>query len=69
MLTHALSATKFKVTNGEFLRFVKAGPEAAPPDFDKTIDRMIDGAKKFDPSKVKATDIAIAAASSGGEEA
>jgi len=37
-------------------------------DFDKTIDKMIDGAKKFDASKVKAQDIALAAAVGGGEE-
>src|SRR5262249_53428513 len=44
------------------LRFVKAGKDDAKPDFDKTIDKMLDGAKKFDPSKVKAQDVAIAAA-------
>jgi ParB family transcriptional regulator, chromosome partitioning protein len=50
------------------LRFIKAGKDDARPDFDKTIDRMIEGAKKFDPSKVKAQDVAIAAAVGGGEE-
>ena len=50
------------------LRFVKAGKDDARPDFDKTIDRMLDGAKKFDPSKVKAQDVAIAAAVGGGED-
>jgi ParB family chromosome partitioning protein len=50
------------------LRFVKPGKDAAPPDFDKTIEKMIDGAKKFDPSKVKAQDVAIAAAVGGGED-
>jgi ParB family transcriptional regulator, chromosome partitioning protein len=50
------------------LRFVKAGKDDAKPDFDKTIDKMIEGAKKFDPSKVKAQDVAIAAAVGGGEE-
>jgi ParB family chromosome partitioning protein len=50
------------------LRFIKAGKDDARPDFDKTIDRMLDGAKKFDPSKVKAQDVAIAAAVGGGEE-
>jgi ParB family chromosome partitioning protein len=52
------------------LRFIKAGKDDAPPDFDKTIDRMLEGAKKFDPSKVRAQDVAIAAAvgGSGGEE-
>jgi ParB family chromosome partitioning protein len=49
------------------LRFVKPGKEDAP-DFDKTIDKMIDGAKKFDASKVKAQDVALAAAVGGGEE-
>ncbi|MBA2542291.1 MAG: ParB N-terminal domain-containing protein [Deltaproteobacteria bacterium] len=50
------------------LRFVKAGKDDAKPDFDKTIDKMIEGAKKFDASKVKAQDVAIAAAVGGGEE-
>jgi ParB family chromosome partitioning protein len=50
------------------LRFVKADKDAPPPDFDKTVDKMIDGAKKFDPSKVKAQDVAIAAAVGGSEE-
>jgi len=50
------------------LRFVKAGKDDAKPDFDKTIDKMLDGAKKFDPSKVKAQDVAIAAAVGGGED-
>jgi ParB family chromosome partitioning protein len=49
------------------LRFVKSKPGDPKPDFDKTIDKMIDGAKKFDASKVKATDVAIAASASGGE--
>ena len=48
------------------LRFIKPGKDDARPDFDKTIDRMLDGAKKFDPSKVKAQDVAIAAAVGGG---
>jgi ParB family chromosome partitioning protein len=47
------------------LRFVKPGGD--PPDFDKTIDKMIDGAQKFDPSKIKAQDLAIAAAVGGGD--
>jgi len=51
-----------------FLKFGKAGDAAARPDFDKTIDRMLEGAKKFDPSKVKAQDVAIAAAVGGGDE-
>jgi ParB family chromosome partitioning protein len=50
------------------LRFIKAGKDDARPDFDKTIDRMLDGARKFDPSKVKAQDVAIAAAVGGGED-
>jgi ParB family transcriptional regulator, chromosome partitioning protein len=50
------------------LRFVKSDKDAPPPDFDKTIDKMIEGAKKFDPSKVKAQDVAIAAAVGGGDE-
>jgi ParB family chromosome partitioning protein len=48
------------------LRFIKAGKDDARPDFDRTIDRMLDGARKFDPSKVKAQDVAIAAAVGGG---
>jgi ParB family chromosome partitioning protein len=50
------------------LRFAKPGKDDARPDFDKTIDKMIDGAKKFDPSKVKAQDVAIAAAVGGSDE-
>jgi ParB family chromosome partitioning protein len=50
------------------LRFIKAGKDDVRPDFDKTIDRMLEGAKKFDPSKVKAQDVAIAAAVGGGED-
>ena len=50
------------------LRFVKPGKEDAAPDFDKTIDKMIDGAKKFDATKVKAQDVALAAAVGGGED-
>ncbi|HUJ58211.1 MAG TPA: hypothetical protein VLX92_06955 [Kofleriaceae bacterium] len=48
------------------LRFVKAGKDERA-DFDKTIDKMIEGAKKFDPSKIKAQDVAIAAAVGGGD--
>lgn len=48
------------------LRFIKPGKDDARPDFDRTIDRMIEGAKKFDPSKVRAQDVAIAAAVGGG---
>ena len=50
------------------IRFVKSKPGDPKPDFDKTIDKMIEGAKKFDASKVKAQDVAIAAAAGGGEE-
>ena len=50
------------------LRFVKPGKEDAAPDFDKTIDKMIEGAKKFDPSKVRAQDVALAAAVGGSDE-
>jgi len=49
------------------LRFAKLGADEKA-DFDKTIDRMIDGAKKFDPSKIKAQDVAIAAAVGGEAE-
>jgi len=48
------------------LRFAKPGADKA--DFDKTIDKMIDGAEKFDPSKIRAQDVAIAAAVGGGDE-
>ncbi len=48
------------------LKFVKADKDAAQPDFDKMIDKMIESAKKFDPSKIKAQDLAIAAAAGGG---
>jgi ParB family chromosome partitioning protein len=50
------------------LRFVKPGKEDARPDFDKTIGKMIEGANKFDPSKIRAQDVAIAAAVGGGED-
>jgi ParB family chromosome partitioning protein len=49
------------------LRFAKMGKDDRA-DFDKTVDKMIDGARKFDATKVKAQDIAIAAAVGGGEE-
>ena len=48
------------------LRFVKQGKDEKS-DFDKTIDKMIDGAKKFDASKVKAQDVVLAATVGGGE--
>lgn len=50
------------------LRFVKPGASDARPDFDRTIERMIEGANKFDPSKIRAQDVAIAAAVGGGED-
>jgi ParB family chromosome partitioning protein len=49
------------------LRFVKQGKDEKA-DFDKTIDKMIDGAKKFDASKVKAADMVLAATVGGGDE-
>jgi ParB family transcriptional regulator, chromosome partitioning protein len=49
------------------LRFVKAGKDEKS-DFDKTIDKMIEGAKKFDASKVKAQDVVLAATVGGGED-
>ena len=50
------------------LKFIKQAKDAPKPDFDKTIEKMIEAAKKFDPSKIKAQDIAVAAAAGGGEE-
>jgi len=50
------------------LRFVKSKPGDARPDFDKTVDKMIDGANKFDASKVKAADVALAASIGGSSE-
>jgi ParB family chromosome partitioning protein len=50
------------------LRFAKPGANAEKADFDKTIDKMIEGAKKFDPSKIRAQDVAIAAAVGGEAE-
>jgi ParB family transcriptional regulator, chromosome partitioning protein len=49
------------------LRFVKMAKEDKA-DFDKTIDKMIEGAKKFDASKVKAADMVLAATVGGGDE-
>jgi ParB family chromosome partitioning protein len=49
------------------LRFVKQVMDEKS-DFDKTIDKMIDGAKKFDASKVKAADMVLAATVGGGDE-
>ena len=50
------------------LRFAKLEKDEHA-DFDKTIDRMLESARKFDASKVKAQDIAIAAAVGGEAEA
>jgi ParB family chromosome partitioning protein len=51
------------------LRFVKAKPgEPVRGDFDKTIAKMVEGARKFDPSKVKASDIALAASMGSSDE-
>jgi ParB family transcriptional regulator, chromosome partitioning protein len=49
------------------LRFAKLGTDEKA-DFDKTIDKMIDGAKKFDASKVKAQDVVLAATVGGGDD-
>jgi len=43
------------------IRFVKR--DAAPPDLAKTLDKMLEKARAFDAAKVKAADLAIAAAS------
>ena len=48
------------------LRF--QGKDAARPDLEKTLGRMIESAKKFDPGKIKAADVAAAAWMGGGEE-
>ncbi|HVV86890.1 MAG TPA: ParB/RepB/Spo0J family partition protein [Kofleriaceae bacterium] len=51
------------------LRFVKPKPgQPIKGDFDRTIARMLEGARKFDPSKIGAADVAAAAAMGGGEE-
>jgi len=50
------------------LRFIKPTKTDARPDFDRTIDRMLEGARKFDPSKVRAQDVAIAAAVGGSDD-
>jgi ParB family chromosome partitioning protein len=49
------------------LRFAKLGADERA-DFDKTIDKMIDGARKFDASKVKAQDMVLAATVGGGDD-
>ncbi len=51
------------------LRWVKAKPgTAVKGDFDQTIAKMLEGARKFDASKVGAADVAAAAGMGGGEE-
>jgi len=49
------------------LRFAKLGSDERA-DFDKTIDKMIEGARKFDASKVKAQDMVLAATVGGGDD-
>jgi len=49
------------------LRWVKADVAAPRPDLEKTLAKMLESAKKFDPSKVKAADVAAAAFMGGGE--
>jgi ParB family transcriptional regulator, chromosome partitioning protein len=47
-----------------------AKAKAAPrPDLGKTVDKMIESARKFDPSKIKAADVAAAAWMGGGDSA
>lgn len=51
------------------LRFIKAKPgQPIRAEFDKTIDKMLAGARGFDASKVKESDIAAAAAMGGAPE-
>ena len=51
------------------LRWIKVKPgQPIRADFDKTIDKMLDAARAFDASKVKAADIAAAAAMGGTPE-
>jgi ParB family chromosome partitioning protein len=54
------------------LRFVPAArgakaKEAPRPDLAKTLAKMLESAQKFDPSKIKAADVAAAAWMGGGE--
>ncbi len=49
------------------LRWVKADAAAPKPDMEKTIAKMLDSAKKFDPSKIKAADVAAAAFMGGSD--
>jgi ParB family chromosome partitioning protein len=51
------------------LRWIKAKPgQPIRADFDKTLDKMLDAARAFDASKVKAADIAAAASMGGTPE-
>lgn len=50
------------------LRFVRAAAGAPPADLDATLSKMLAGARSFDPSKIKAEDVAIAAAAGGSDE-
>jgi len=50
------------------LRWVKAEKDAPKPDLGKTIAKMLEAARKFDPAKVKAADVAAAAWMGSGEE-
>jgi ParB family chromosome partitioning protein len=51
------------------LRWVKPKPgQPIKGDFEKTIAKMLEGARKFDASKVGAADVAAAAAMGGGGE-
>ena len=51
------------------LRFVRPKPgQPIKGDFDKTLAKMLEGARAFDPSKIKAADVAAASMSGGGEE-
>ena len=51
------------------LRWIKPKPgQPIKGDFEKTIAKMLEGARKFDPSKVGAADVAAAAAMGGGGE-
>jgi ParB family chromosome partitioning protein len=52
------------------LRWIKAKPgQPVKGDFDKTLDKMMEGAARFDASKVKAADIAMAASMGAGDDA
>ena len=51
-----------------FQKPAKPGQKAPRADFDDTLDKMLDKAKKFDAAKVKPSDLAGAAAYGGAEE-